>query len=192
MKIFRTIRKHYAILGFISSLNPSTQKCPISKRVFFGLSSVGCLIVAQFVYIFCVANGFFEYMEAICATSVTIIIFVCIAAIALKRAALIEYYEKIEELIDTSKTLPNDLSMMSKSIFILKLKSFISGCKYRKSEAFFFKISEQIEQLSEIIFAVFVKVILQCIMLPKCFASFGIYYITDAGSDSFQLPFPTW
>lgn len=103
MKIFQTVRKHYAILGIICSSNQSLQKYPFTKRVFFGLLSVGCLTISQFMYIFFVANSFMEYMDAICATSVTILIFVCIATIVYKRVLLFEHYDKIEKLIDTSK-----------------------------------------------------------------------------------------
>lgn len=102
MKVFRIVRKHYEILGIMSSSNLSIQKYSFTKRA-FGLLSVGCLTVSQLVYIFCVANGFFEYMEAICAASVTILIFVCIASIVFKSSLLIEHYEKMEKLIGTSK-----------------------------------------------------------------------------------------
>lgn len=103
MKIFQTVRRQYAILGIIRTSNQSIQKYPFTKTVFFGLSSVGCLIISQFMYIFYEANGFMDYINAICATSVTIIIFVCIAAIAFKRTVLFEHYDKIETLLDTSK-----------------------------------------------------------------------------------------
>lgn len=68
----------------------------------------------------------------------------------------------------------------------------IVGCKYPKSRRFFWRINRQVEQLSEIIFKVIVKIALQCLMLPRSIASYSIYFFTDAGIESFQLPFTMW
>lgn len=67
-----------------------------------------------------------------------------------------------------------------------------SGCKYPKSRRFFIKINRQVELLCEYVFTVVVKIALQFVMLPKCIGSYAIYFITDSGRDSFQLPIPLW
>lgn len=71
-------------------------------------------------------------------------------------------------------------------------KFYILGSKYQKSEASFLKVNRQVEQLCGMVFTVAMKIFLQLIMLPKCIASFAIYFYTDAGIDSFELPYPLW
>lgn len=68
----------------------------------------------------------------------------------------------------------------------------ILGCKYLKSRRFFLKTNRQAERLSEIVFRVVVKVCVQLTILPKFVASLCVYFFTDAGRDSFQLPLPIW
>lgn len=65
-------------------------------------------------------------------------------------------------------------------------------CKDPQSKAIFLKSSQLVERLSEIVFTVLVKVVVQCSVLPQCIVSFGVYFITDSGSESFQLPVPFW
>ena len=72
------------------------------------------------------------------------------------------------------------------------MKLHILGCKYPESWRFFSKINEQVERLSGIVFMIVGKIALQFVMLPTCIASFGNYFLTDLGSDSFQLPIPIW
>lgn len=86
---------------------------------------------------------------------------------------------------------------LSNSILILEaqlkqIECNFLGRKHPKSEALFLKTSWQIERLTEIVFTVFVKILLQCLMLPKCIVSFAAYFITESGNDSFQLPVPFW
>lgn len=67
-----------------------------------------------------------------------------------------------------------------------------TGSKYPKSEAFFWKINQQVERLCEIVFMVVVNIPLQCLMLPRSIISFSAYFFTDSGSDAFKLPIPLW
>lgn len=66
------------------------------------------------------------------------------------------------------------------------------GCEYPESMTFFLKIRQRVERLSEIVFMVVVKISLQLVMLPPCIVSFGVYFFTDSGSVSFQLPILIW
>lgn len=70
--------------------------------------------------------------------------------------------------------------------------AIISGQNDPKSMALFSKTNQQVERFSEIIYMLGMKVILQCVMLPKIIVSYAIYFITDSGSDAFQLPIPLW
>lgn len=195
MKIFRIIQKQYAIVG-IGPYEQFTQKCPVNGREFLGFLLFGCLILTQLVYIYRVASSFMEYIVCICSVSGGIIVFVCFAAIVFGKISLFECIGWIENLIEISKmqSYRNYLYkwFILNTISFQTLKSFTSGCKYPISEAFFFKANQQIERLSEIVFMAMLKVLLQLLLLPKCIASFGIYFTTDSGSDSFQLPIPLW
>lgn len=93
----------HAILG-ISPSNPSTQEHPVGGRVIFGFFLFVCLFVSQLEYIFHLTNGFMECVNCICAIATSAVIFVCFAAVAFRKTALFEAIDKIEELIDTSKT----------------------------------------------------------------------------------------
>lgn len=63
-----------------------------------------CTTASQLVYIAYVANGFMEYMECIGVISGNIIVFVCYVTIVFKCILLFENIDKMEELIDSSKT----------------------------------------------------------------------------------------
>lgn len=102
MKVFKMVKRHYAILGIIPSLNQPTQKYPINKRVFCGFLLFGCFILSQIAYTFCVADGFMEYLECACDLSASVILFVCFATIVFKKDLLFEIIDKFGKLIDTS------------------------------------------------------------------------------------------
>lgn len=75
--------------------------------------------------------------------------------------------------------------------FIPKIKCIL-GCKYPKSRRFFLKTRRQVERLSDVVFKAVIKIAVQFLMLPKCLVSYGVYFMTDSGSDSFELPVPMW
>lgn len=72
------------------------------------------------------------------------------------------------------------------------MKYLILGLEHPTSEALFFRTSQQVERLSEIVFTLLMKVFLQCFKPPNCLVCFGIYFTTDTGNDSFDLPFLMW
>lgn len=104
MRFFQTIRKQYAIMG-ISSSNQWTPELPFSERVLLGFLLFGCAIISHLVYTFHVADGFIEYVECICTTSASIIVFICFVAIVLRKTKLFETIDNIKKLIDTSETI---------------------------------------------------------------------------------------
>lgn len=109
MKIFTLIQTHYATLGIDRPSNQSTQTNPINNRILFGFSLFGCLISSQFVYIFCVANGFMDYIVCTCVTSESIIICVCLAAIVFRKAKLFGCIDNIEKLTNASEPIFNSI-----------------------------------------------------------------------------------
>lgn len=192
MEIFKIVRKHYVILG-IRSTRLSTQNYRFSDniRLFFGLLLYGCSFVSQYVYIFYVASGFMEHMVCICTTAGNVITFVCFVAIAFRMNLLFKAIDNMNVLVNSSKKSSNP-SFFDWQMRVLKLQLFDLGCECAKSEALFLKSSQQVEQMCKIIFVLVVKIALQCYMLPNCAVSYGIYLLTDSGSNSFQLPVPFW
>lgn len=195
MKIFEKAKMHYATLG-ISPSNQSIQNDPFNKKVLFGFLLFGCLLSSQFVYI-CRVNtnsGFMEYTNIICTASASALMFICFAVIFIRKAALFDCIDSTQIFIDISKAVDNWKLKISQIQFHSKNRTHlcISGCAHPKSRKFFLKICQQTERLSEIIFMVVQKIPLQLVMLPKFIVSFGVYFITNSGSSSFQLPFPMW
>lgn len=188
VKAFEVVQKHYATIGIISIPLQSSQKYPFSVRVFGGFLLFGCSIASHFVYMFYEANNFMEYMDCICATFASIMLFACFAIINSERTLLFESIDKIEKLIESSKTWGLKHYFLGYNWRIWP----ISGSKYPKSERFFLKSSQQVDRLSKIVFIAILKLFLLFAMLPKCIVSFSAYYIMDLKTESFQLPIPMW
>lgn len=102
MKICKTVKSYFAILGICPSSDQSIQSFPFDGTVFCGFLLFGCLIFSHFVYIVQLADGFMEYMECACETSATIIMFVCFAAISFRSELIFENINNFEKLIDAS------------------------------------------------------------------------------------------
>lgn len=81
---------------------------------------------------------------------------------------------------------------MTSSISNIKQIECVLGRKYPKSMKLFMEANQRAERVTEIVFTVVMKIAVQFIMLPKCIASFGSYFLTDSGSNSFELPYPLW
>lgn len=104
VKIFQVIQRHYADLGICSSSNQLiTQKSPFNGRLLFGFLLFGYFLASQLVHIFCIANGFLEYMEGVGAISATILVIIVLMAVVFRKTTIFKCIEDIEKLIDTSK-----------------------------------------------------------------------------------------
>lgn len=187
MKIFTVIQKNYAILGINNSSKQSTQEDPTNKRILFGFLLFGCVIGSQLIYISRVASGFMEYMVCISSISSSALTIISFAAVVFQEHKLFECIDRMEKLVDSSETFMVWMQMQIQHYFIA-----FSGCKYPQSRTFFLKINQQVERLSELIFMWVMKILLPFEVLPKSLACFGIYFLTDVGRDSFELPFPIW
>lgn len=104
IKIFRTVREHYAIVGISPTIVNLSRRLPFNERVLLGFLSFVCTTVSQFVYLLHIASNFMEYMECACSLSGTIIIFVCFMAIVCRKTTLFESLDDIEKLIDSSES----------------------------------------------------------------------------------------
>lgn len=195
MKTFRTVREQYAILGIDGSSNQSPKIGLINTRVVFGFLLFGCLIASQFIYMFHITSDFMEYMQCISSTSATFIIFICLVAIVLRKNTVFETIDNLEKLITASRIQSLSMIIVRRCKWFDRdfiLKTFPLGCKHRKSEAFFRNVNQQVERLSESVFIVSMKILIQIVLLPKCVVSYGVYFFTESQSDSFQLSIPIW
>lgn len=186
MKVFQAIQRHYAALGIISAPNQPNQKYSFNKRILFAL---GCLDIS-FCHNLCT---FFAWPVVWWSTWCALVrpLQVLFNLFALRPLSIEnQHYSK------ASKKPKNSLIQVRafSERFECKIEMFIFslGCKYPQSEEFFMKTNRQVDRLTELIFIVLVKIGLQCIMLSKAVVCFGIYFTTDSGSDSFDLPFPMW
>lgn len=66
------------------------------------------------------------------------------------------------------------------------------GLKYPRSKAMYEKTNRLVEKISKFISFVIVYVSIPAFVLPKAIYCLFIYYTTDLGPDSFELPIPTW
>lgn len=73
--------------------------------------------------------------------------------------------------------------------FFIKQIEFV-GLENPLSKAIYVEVNDKIEKWTSLLFWSFVKVSLPFVALPKILISFCSYFMTDAGSDAFELPFP--
>lgn len=106
MKLFQVVLKKFAILGIHPS-HQSNQRLSLNKKELFGFLSIGSLIFSQTMYGFYEANGFMEYMDCICATSATMLVFVCLATMVIRKTKLFEMLDYMERVIEASKAIFN-------------------------------------------------------------------------------------
>lgn len=111
------LQKQYAMLG-ISASHHSAQNYLLNKRVFFGLSSIFCLIISQFMYAIRLAVDFMEYMECICWILADYLAIICFVAIIWRKTTLFKLIDNTEKFIDSSKTSETHLKVFE-SIFII-------------------------------------------------------------------------
>lgn len=112
LEIFHTIQKQYAILGIRSS-NLPTQQYPLNERILLIFMFFECVTVSQFTYTFRSSNGFVEYMESICTSAGSAVIFVCLAAVVFRQTTLFNVIDNLQKFIDTSKTVGTNLNVIS-------------------------------------------------------------------------------
>lgn len=66
------------------------------------------------------------------------------------------------------------------------------GLEHTSPKIMYEKTNQLAEKISEILYFLIVKVSVPGLVLPRAALSYFVYYTTDARSDAFQLPIPTW
>lgn len=104
--------------------------------------------------------------------------------------------KKLPTTFSHSRSKPIDYSSIESLFFrpsqISKNKNMISELKYPQLKLAYDKTNCEVEEMSERIFFVMVKVAPQTLTLPKLINSFIAYFFTHLDSDAFDLPLPMW
>ena len=187
MKIFKTVQKHLASLGYIknqSSLN-------IRQLSICFLSIVA--IISLSLYLFCFANTQKEFMDSIFMTVSGVLVFISNLSTANKLTTIFIFIDRTEQVINESKFLHSFVSLemnLDKTYFLRPKKSL--GLKYPKSKKMYKKTNRLVEKLCKIAYFIIVKVSAPCLAIPKALLSFFMYFTTDLGPNAFELPIPAW
>lgn len=72
------------------------------------------------------------------------------------------------------------------------MMKYFSGLPHKIAGPMYEKTNRQIENLTEIIFFVIVRVTPICLVLLKCITSLFVYFTTDLKNNALELPLPMW
>lgn len=188
MKIFQLIERSCAVFGLgphrSVAQKPSKSRKIVRTFFIFGLACCSCC-----ANIFVEAKSF----EA-CAVSInissTVLVTTAIYAICVwKNQPLFKLVDNIEQMVNES-----ELSIFERWI-ILNCEIFAFhpiGLKHRASTVKYVQINLQVEKWTKIIHFVFLALVIPSTFFSKLFFCFYLYFSTDLGTDSFELPFPFW
>lgn len=97
MKIFETVQKHLASIGYAVHQSPfNIQQLRI---ICMGIMT----IFMQCVYLFCIANTTKEFMDSILMTTAGILVFISNLSTAHKTATIFIFIERISKVVNESK-----------------------------------------------------------------------------------------
>lgn len=190
MVIFQLIRKHLTILG-IKCHQPNVKYVLNIHQLMFA-SVLGIATVSSSLNLLEQRN-FEESIISVYATADTIACTANYVILVWKTSKIFEFIEDLKNIIQMSEQKCRQWAEFKQDFndFALNLQ-MLPGKQYPESMAKYKKTNKLIEQLSEAIYLITVKMLLPAIMMPKFLVSFFTYYFgTDSGSDCFDLPFPT-
>lgn len=189
MEIFQANKKYFAILGLTA--NQLVQTHLYNKKKIGGVFIFCLSIVSHILNILVVANNFMEYIECISTTYSVIVVATSYFTIAFNTEKLFEIFDSTEQLVNKS-----EYPFQHKAMHFQHDEQFWKNStgivEYPASKKSFIKINHLVEKCSETIYFAVVKVSPQCVIYPKFIISYMLYFATDLGRDSFELPFPIW
>lgn len=98
MKVFQTVQKYLAYLGF----NQNDQNALNSRQFFTALNMIAMFILSL-LYLFVVANTPREYLDSIYMTSAGLGLMTSYFSIVYKARELFDYFDDGEQLINNSE-----------------------------------------------------------------------------------------
>lgn len=170
MKIFQNVQKNLAFIGYSENQRPFKNR----QLIFAFLSAWS--IMAQFIYLFCIADTQKEFMEALFMTVASILIYISFLSTVLEMKTIFLLIDVVEKLINKSE------------LFILS--TFETSTEFFKT--LYERTNQLAEKCSEIVYFLIVSVSVPGFVLPKAILSYFLYFTTDLGSEAFETPIPIW
>lgn len=97
MKIFNTVQKHLASIGYRANQNPfNTQQLSI---ILMGIFAT----ISQCIYLFFIAKTLKEFMDSILMTAANFLVFISNLSTIHKMATIFIFIDSIEKAINESK-----------------------------------------------------------------------------------------
>lgn len=184
MKMFQNVKENLASIDF------SAGGHWYDFQILFHIVKCTVALGLQFAYLFCVAVTPEEIMISIFTTAVGVLVFVSYLSIIPEMAEIFYVIDKIERTVNKSK-LENSCSIDQFDEIFLNKKSNL-GLKRPILRAMYKNTRKNSEKVSKIVYFLIVHLAIPFVVLPRAILCYAIYYITDAGSDAFELPIPTW
>lgn len=183
MRIFQSIQKHNAILG----LNPPElfQMHPFNWRNVLCLFIFGQFFLLSCAFLFLKAEGFSQYAESFYVTSNMLASFFNFAVRVFKSQELNELVQNFEKAINKRKYF--------KSIWIDDISEYsLPGLENERSKAIYKDVNAKVEKWTQLLNFSCMNITLPCLLVPNFIICYVTYFLSDAGSDAFFLPFPIW
>lgn len=101
MKIFQTVEKKLAILGFTP--NQSLETNLLNKKILMGALILAVSILSLFAFLFRLANTFMEYTKSAYLIATTIATIVCFVSVVFKMQNLFDIMVGFRQIVNMSK-----------------------------------------------------------------------------------------
>lgn len=101
LKAFKTIQKHFAVVGISPKL--ATQSYPLNWKIIMGFLSLGLFTAFICIYTVGYAETFIEYTEAAYVTSLDVLIIFALAILILQVGQLFKFINLIDSALNMSK-----------------------------------------------------------------------------------------
>lgn len=101
IKIFKTVRKYFAIMGITPVL--VDQSYPFNLGIIFGYLLFGSAITSLFIFIIFEAETFWEFSQSIFTCSAMILGICCLLILVFRVRILFKFIASFENVINTSE-----------------------------------------------------------------------------------------
>lgn len=181
MEILQPIRNNFLVVGVVPF-----QKCPLNfqnLRTFFSLF-MGALL--NCVHLFHEAESFKEYADSFCTTSIMTVATMLFSIMIWKTRTLFHLLNALEEIV-TKRELK-----IAKCSTCIKLNFFCVGLDCQRSAGIYHGIKENIQKINDCIEFLIIKCFFPFVIFSKFITSYFAYFISNLGSEAFELTFPFW
>lgn len=188
MKLFQVLQQNFTRLGISSNQSRFNRQSVIAFSLY-----TSTFLFCIFYFLFN-ANTFLEYtLNIFITTSIVgcLMVFVVVLYQSHKLSALIAYFE---EICGESKFWNQEISftLIGKPFEFFFRSYRFSEAKNPKTRILLNKTNSSVEFWCKIGEIVMIKVTPVFLIFPLAIFSYALYFITNAGKDSFILPFLHW